>query len=189
MSVEIFAKGSSIRECSHGSRYYRESTGKLQRVMPGVFLDSEVSLTDEVLMQIISVRCPKIVMNLISALSYHGVTTQIPAYLSVAASKGEYVPKVLACPLRVWRCKPEYLLYHCEQKQGSYGEYWVTSPERTLVDCFRYRNKIGIDIFLEALTLAISKKKVDLTVLAEISRFFHVEKNMLPYVQTATLVP
>lgn len=185
MSVEIFAKESPRKTRSHGSRYYRESIGKLQRVMPGVFLDSEVSLTDVVLMQIISARHPRIVMNLVSALSYHEMTAQIPSYLSVAAPKGDYVPKVLTCPLKVWRCKPEYLLYHCVQKQGPYGDFWVTSPERSLVDCFRYRNKLGIDIFLDALSLGISKKLIDLSTLSEISRFFHADNHMSPYIQAA----
>ena len=185
MSVEILAQEVSAKQKSHGSQYYRESIGKLQRVMPGVFIDAAVSLTDEVLLQIIGTRQPDIVMNLISALSYHKMTTQIPAYLSVFAPKGAYIPKVFACPVKAWGCKPEYLQCGCEKKMGSYGEYKITTPERTLVDCFRYRNKIGIDIFLEALTLGLNKKLINLTSVAEIARFFRVETNMMPYIRTA----
>ena len=57
--------------------------------------------------------------------------------------------------------------------------------ERTLVDCFRYRNKLGIDIFLEALTISLRKRLLHLPTLADFSRVFHVEKLITPYITTA----
>ena len=189
MSQEIICRRGAKRrrasEVSHGTHYYREATGKLTRVLPGLFISAEVALTQEVLMQMISIRQPQAVMNLISALSYHGMTTEIPAYLSVALPKGSYMPKVLVSSVKTWSCKADYLKIGCSKKQGKWGDYRVTSPERTLVDCFRYRNKLGIDIFLEALTISLRKSLLNLSTLADLSRVFRIEKLITPYITTA----
>lgn len=179
------AKRRKMNEVSHGTLYYREATGKLTRVLPGLFVSAGVALTQEALMQMITLRQPRAVMNLISALSSHGMTTEIPAYLSVALPRGVHMPKVLVSSVKTWRCKADYLKIGCARKQGEWGSYRVTSPERTLVDCFRYRNKLGIDIFLEALTLGLRKNLLNLPNLAELSRLFHVDKLITPYIATA----
>lgn len=172
---------------SRGSLYYRESKGELHRVMPGFFVPEEAALSDPNLMQWIYARQPAAVMNLVSALSFHGLTTQIPAYLSIALPRGQAMPKNFVTPVRVWYTKREWIFCGVDSLTGDYGPYRVTSPERTLVDCFRYRNKIGLDIFLEALQLGIGERRYDLNKIAELSDVFKVSTGIKPYIKTAVV--
>lgn len=170
---------------SRSTLYYRESTGKLIRVMPGFFIDTSEAPTDKLLLQWMTQRQPALCMNLISALSYHGITTQIPAYLSVALPRGVRMPKVYAYPVRSWVTKKEWAGIGVDEYRGSYGPYCVTSPERTLVDCFRHRHKIGLDIFLEALAIAKRHNKLDIWKLDKIARQLSASRLISPYLESA----
>ena len=165
--------------------YNQEAAGCLVRVMPGVFADESLPLTDANLMQIISMKQPEATMNLISALAFHGITTQIPAYLSVSLPKGTRMPTVFSSPVKAWACKPGYIRKGRKTHTGEIGKFRVTTPERTLVDCFRHRNKIGLDIFLEALHLGIQKHMFNYAEIENLARFFHVERQITPYIATA----
>ena len=170
---------------SRGTLYYQESKGKLIRIMPGFFVPESAELSDINMMQWIYAKQPDAVMNLISALSFHGLTTQIPAYLSLALPRGRVIPKNLATPIKVWYTKKDWILCGVQQGSGDYGPYLVTSPERTLIDCFRYRNKIGLEVFLEALQLGIKKHSYDFNKLAELSDIFKSTSLIKPYIKTA----
>ena len=172
------------KEISRGSLYNWEAAGKLLRIMPGYFVDAGEQLSDENLMQWIYTRQPTAVMNLVSALAYHGLSTQIPAYLSVSLPRGQVMPRLFVSPVRVWYTKEEWHGYGVERQKGKHGEFQVTSPERTLVDCFRYRNKIGLDIFLEALRVGMQKQRYHLNTIAELSKIYNVAMLMKPYIKT-----
>lgn len=178
-------KTNSPKSPSRGTLYYRESVGKLIKVLPGFFVPADSTLNDENIMQWIHARQPEAVMNLVSALSFHELTTQIPAYLSVSLPRGKLIPKNFVTPVKVWYTKNTWHLCGVTQYSGAFGSYLVTSPERTLVDCFRYRNKIGLEIFLESLQIGIREKRYDLNLLAELSSIFKVSALITPYIKTA----
>lgn len=142
---------------SRTTAYNQERRGELQRVLPGVFVPSGADYTQANLMQWLNLKQPQAVMNLISALWHHGVTLQIPDTLSVAAPRGTHVPAFRDAPLQVWYTDAKFLQDGVEEVRGEYGSYRVTTLERTLVDCFKYRNKLGLDIFIEALEMAGSR--------------------------------
>ena len=172
---------------SRGTLYYQESTGRLVRIMPGFFVPEHAELSDINMMQWIHSKQPDAVMNLISALSFHGLTTQIPAYLSLAVPRGQVVPKNFVTPIKAWYTKREWIFCGVQQCSGDYGQYLVTSPERTLVDCFRYRNKIGLEIFLEALQQGIKKHSYDFNKISELSDIFRMSTLIKPYIKTAVI--
>ena len=178
-------KPNTPKSPSRGTFYYRESVGKLIKVLPGFFVPADSILNDENIMQWIHAKQPDAVMNLVSALSFHGLTTQIPAYLSVSLPRGKHIPKNFVTPVKVWYTKDTWHLCGVTQYSGSFGVYLVTSPERTLVDCFRYRNKIGLDIFLESLQIGIRERRYDLNLIAELSAIFNVSSLITPYIKTA----
>lgn len=136
------------------------ASGELLRVLPGQYVPIDVIPTEERVMQWINRVHPTATMNLISALSFHRVTTQIPDYLSVAIPRGSRGPRVLCAPVLYWATKPDLLADGYELHQGEYGAFRVTSLERTLADCCKYRNKIGMDVFLEALRLSYAKLNI-----------------------------
>lgn len=162
--------------------YRRLAAGELQRVMPGVLVPSEEFLTDDRVMSLLAERQPAVVMNLISALSHHGLTTQIPDALSVALPRGIRLPRVYGTPVQVWFTKQELLQDAAVEVEGEFGPYRVTTAERTVADCFKYRNKIGLSIFLEALKLSQGRLNPS-RLYAEAERL-RVLKRMLPYLKT-----
>ncbi len=117
-------------------------------------VDATELVTEEYIMVLLRKRQPKAVMNLISALAYYGMTTQIPDYLSIALPRGIRAPLVYAMPMRVWFTQSELLEQGVADVAGKLGRFYITTPERTLVDCFKYRHKLGLDIFMEALRMA-----------------------------------
>lgn len=178
-------KPNTPKSPSRGTLYYRESVGKLIKVLPGFFVPADSIINDENLMQWIHAKQPDAVMSLVSALSFHGLTTQIPACLSVSLPRGKHIPKNFVTPVKVWYTKGTWHLCGVTQYSGAFGTYLVTSPERTLVDCFRYRNKIGLDIFLESLQIGIRERRYDLNMIAELSAIFNVSSLITPYIKTA----
>lgn len=166
---------------SRSTLYRRLAAGELQRIMPGVMLEADAILTDDRLMALLSRQQPAIVMNLISALHHHGMTTQIPDALSVALPRGVRMPQVYNAPVQVWFTKPDLMTNSSIKVESEYGPYLVTTPERTITDCFKYRNKIGLSIFLEA--LKTSRDKLNPSLLHQEAKRLRVLTNILPYLK------
>lgn len=160
----------------------RSAAGELQRVLPGQYVPIDVIPTEERVMQWINRVHPTATMNLISALSFHRITTQIPDYLSVAIPRGSRGPRVLCAPVLYWTTKPNLLDDGFELHHGEYGDFRVTSLERTLADCCKYRNKIGMDVFLEALRL--SHTQLNIPELCRQAEKLRVLSVLTPYLKT-----
>ena len=172
----------NAQKLASSTRYRRLAAGALQRVMPGVLIDSGELLTEESLMSLLSARQPAAVMNLVSALHHYGLTTQIPDALSVALPRGVRMPRVYGYPVQVWHTTPALLADCSRDEEGPHGRYRVTSPERTVMDCFKYRNKIGLSIFLEA--LAMSHGSLAPEAMYAEARRLRVLTSILPYLKS-----
>lgn len=132
----------------------------------------------------IAIRSPRAVVCLISALAPHRLTTQIPHAVHVALPSHAQVPRIDNIPLQVfWYSEPSF----------SAGIQVVTidrvpmriySPEKTIADCFKYRNKVGLDVAIEALRAYRDReRKPDfqaITIFAQINR---VQKVIRPYLE------
>jgi predicted transcriptional regulator of viral defense system len=135
---------------------------------------------------IIAMKIPKGVICLISALSYHEITTEIPHEVYLALPRGTEPPRLDYPPLRVFRFGRYAFEEGIEQHDVDGVLMRVYSPEKTLADCFKYRNKIGIDVALEALKNYRRRKQFNVDELMHYARVCRVERVMRPYVE-ATL--
>lgn len=173
------------RENSHeptrSTLYRRLAAGTLQRVMPGVMIGAAEMLTAERLMSLLNRQQPAAAMNLISALHHYDMTTQIPDALSVALPRGVRMPRVHGFPVQVWYTTPRLLEGCIVEARCEHGAFRVTTPERTVVDCFKYRNKIGLAIFLEALKM--SHARLNPSLLHAEAQRLRVLRGMLPYLK------
>ena len=181
--MTILSTGENTPIPSQSTLYRRADAGELSRVMPGLFVSADTFPTDERVMQWVTLRQPKAIMNLISALAYHKLTTRIPDYLSIALPRGVRAPVVPCAYVRPYFVSPELLTDCSIFVQGEYGGFHVTTPERTLVDCFKQRNKIGKEIFLEALRMGTGKYNID-TLMHEATRL-RALRSITPYLTTA----
>lgn len=125
---------------------------------------------------------PKAVICLISALQFHQLTTEWPREVWIALDRQSRVPKSLKLPLRIHRFSQPFLLFGTEEHLIEGISVRVTSPAKTVVDCFRFRNRYGTDLAVEALRDYL-KLKLALEPLDEAARLCRVEKVMRPYLE------
>src|SRR5690606_3705189 len=107
---------------------------------------------------IVAKRVPQSVICLVSALAYHEITTQIPHAVSIALPKGAETPRVDYPPISVHRFSEAALKEGVETHQIDGVSINIYCPEKTLADCFKFRNKLVMDIVLEALKFYKARK-------------------------------
>lgn len=123
------------------------------------------------------------VICLLSALSYHNMTTQIPHQVHLALEPGAREPRMAYPPLRTYRFTGKAYSEGIETHTIDGIKVRIYSPEKTLADCFKFRNKIGLDICLEALKLYRERRKVNVKLLLHYASICRVQGIMRPYLE------
>ncbi len=188
---QIFRKhGGQLRMSEairHGiSRYtlYRmRDNGDLEQVSRGVYRLAALPPISNPDLVTVSLRFPNAVICLISALSHHGMTTQIPHAVSVAVPRGARMPSLDSPPVHAYKFSDDAFKAGIETHRIDDVSVRIYSSEKTLADCFKYRNKLGIDVVLEALKLYKSQKTTSPDKLIKYARICRVEKVMRPYLE------
>lgn len=132
---------------------------------------------------VVATKYPKAVICLVSALSFHELTTQIPHAVSIALPKGTTTPKLKYPPINVHRFSDDAYSEGIETHTIDKMKVKIYSIEKTIADCFKFRNKLGMDIVLEALKLYKVRKDFDVTKLMKYAKICRVEKIMKPYLE------
>jgi predicted transcriptional regulator of viral defense system len=164
--------------------YALRDAGEIEKVGRGLYrLSTAPPLSSPDLVPI-AIRMPRTVVCLISALAHHGLTTQIPHAIDIALPSHAKVPKVDGVPLRVfWYPEPSFRA-GVDVIAIDDVSVKIYSPEKTIADCFKYRNKIGLDVAIEALRAYRERtpkpNRAALTRFAQINR---VQKIMRPYLE------
>lgn len=133
---------------------------------------------------LVSKKVPQGVICLISALAYHQVTTQIPHFVYLAIPNKSRKPSLGYPPIRIfWYSETTY---EAGQETVLFGGYPVKiyNVEKTLADCVKFRNKIGLDVVIEALKLYCQRRKLSLDKLFTYAKLNRVEKVLQPIVET-----
>lgn len=134
-------------------------------------------------------KVPSGVICLISALAYHEITTQIPHQVHVALPRGPEPPRLQHPPMCALWFTGKAFTEGIETRQVDGMRLRVHSPEKTLADCFKYRNKLGIDVFLEALKLYLARKRPRTVQLTKFAVMCRVERLMRPYLEALLYSP
>lgn len=132
----------------------------------------------------VALRVPNAVVCLISALSFHDLTTQVPHVVDIALPKGRHQPRLDFPPIRVFRFSKDAFSRGVERARVDAKEIKIYGPEKSIADAFKFRNKLGTDIAVEALKTYCAKPKADAKKLLEYSRICRVESVMRPYLET-----
>ena len=128
-------------------------------------------------------RVPQGVLCLISALSFHELTTQVPHAIDVALERGTRKPRLDYPPTRFFWFSGPAFHEGIETHTLDGVPVRIYAPEKTLADCFRYRSQLGMDVVLEALRLWRERRRKKLDVLLKYARMRHVERSMRPYLE------
>lgn len=157
--------------------------GLLERIGRGLYRLPESEPSEHHSFVEVAVRVPRAVISLLSALQFHEIGTQNPHQVWITIDVKARSPRLEYPPLRVMRASGKSLMTGIEVHKIEGHRVSIYSAEKTIVDCFKYRNKIGLDIGLEALKEAVKKKRIKIDTLwkyAEICRITNVIK---PYIE------
>jgi predicted transcriptional regulator of viral defense system len=127
---------------------------------------------------------PKGIICLISALQFHALTLQMPSAVWMAIGRTAWKPAISYPPIRFVRFNEWAMTAGVEQHPIQSRYISITNPARTIVDCFRYRNKIGIDVAMEGLREGIRRRKSTPDQLWQYAEKARVWTIMRPYVET-----
>jgi len=132
--------------------------GSIEQISRGIYrLVDQPPISNPDLVTI-CLRFPNAVVCLISALSYHHITTQIPHEISVSVSRNARMPSLDSPPVHAYKFSDETFNAGIDEHEIDGVTVQIYNPEKTLADCFKYRNKLGMDVILEALKLYKSQK-------------------------------
>ena len=132
---------------------------------------------------VVSLLIPKGVICLISALYFHQITTQIPHEICVALPKDSEKPRIKYPPTRFFWISPAPFKVGIEKHKVDNVEIRVYSIAKTIADCFKFRNSIGMDVALEALREGLRQKKATFNEIQRFARVDRVERIMQPYLE------
>ncbi len=164
--------------------YEMRDSGMLERLARGLYRLSGLPPLGNPDLVSVSVKVPNGVICLISALAFHDITTQIPHEVYLALKRGAEPPRLDHPPLRIFWFTGRAFTEGMEIHQLDNVPVRVYSPEKTVADCFKYRNKLGLDVAIEALKLYRERKRLKVTELMKFAGVCRVEKVIRPYLES-----
>jgi len=163
------------------SRYV--AAGTLRRIRRGVYCRPDYLPNEHGDFAIIATKVPGALICLLSALRYHELTTQAPSEVWIAVDRKARAPRFDYPSLKVVRFSQEALSYGVETKTIEGVMIRVTTIEKTIADCFKYRNKVGLDVALEALRDAVQSRRFDMDELWRCAKVDRVSNVIRPYLE------
>lgn len=160
--------------------------GLLQRVDRGLYVLPGVEVTEHHTLAEACKRIPNGVLCLLSALRFHQLTTQAPFEIWMALKGTTWQPRIDRPKIRFVRFSGSAFETGIEQHTIEGVSVKVYNPAKTVADCFKYRNKIGMDVALEALRECRRERKCTNDELWEYAKVCRVAKVMRPYMEAMT---
>lgn len=158
--------------------------GLVEQIGRGLYRLPAQEITEHQSLVEASRRVPHGVVCLLSALRFHEMTTQNPFEVWLAVDRKAWLPKVDHPPLRVVRFSGAALTEGVEEHEIQGVPVRVYNPAKTVADCFKYRNKIGLDVAIEALRDGVEKRLATFDSLWEYARVCRVSNVMRPYLES-----
>ena len=179
-------RAADVREhgCSPQLLLSLHQAGKLQRVARGLYSLPDAEITEHQTLIEVCQRVPKAVLCLLSALQFHGIGTQMPHEVWIALPESTQTPTLGYPLLRIARLRGLAYSEGIQTVTEHGAPIRVYSVAKTVTDCFKFRNKIGLDVALEALKDAWRGRTVSMAELNHFAKINRVERVMQPYLET-----
>ncbi len=160
--------------------------GSAERVERGLYRFAASEPSEHETLALVSARVPHAVVCLLTALRVHGIGTQVPREVWIALDRKARKPKLAGLPVHVVRFSGPMLGYAVQTREIQGISVQITSPARTVVDCFRYRNKLGLDVALEALHDVLVRRIATVSEILRSAEVGRMSRVMRPYLEAAT---
>ena len=161
--------------------------GDLEKVGRGLYSSRDFSGTENTSLIEAAYQIPKGIVCLLSALRFHNFTTQSPHEVWMAIGHKAWAPKVPSPLVRIVRMSGPALHFGMKEYSISGASLRVYSPAKTVVDCFKYRSRVGLDVAMQALRECLRYRRASIDDIIRFSRICRVEKVMRPYVEAFVL--
>jgi predicted transcriptional regulator of viral defense system len=155
----------------------------IEKVKPGLYKLTDMPIISEQSMIDINMAMPRSVICLHSALSYYELTTTVPSVIMVALTRGNKPVKILYPPIKVFYFSHNNFVIGIEEKNTEYGTFRIYDVEKTIVDCFRYRKRLGEDIALEGLKNYLSKPNFKMNKILDYAKEGRMYNVIKPYIE------
>ena len=166
-----------------GTLYAMRDSGTLEVISRGVFRLSDSPPLGNPDLVTVATRVPSGVICLISALAFYELTTQIPHEVHVALPRGAEEPRLDYPPIKTYRFTGEPFTTGVDVHVLDGVSIRIYSPEKTLADCFKFRNKLGLDTVVEAIRFYRERRSLKVDDLIRYATVCRVNKIMRPYLE------
>ena len=162
------------------------AAGLLDRVGRGLYRPPNHPVSEREGLAVVAAKVPQAVFCLLTALQFHGLTTQLPHQIWIAMPRGSHPPRVDYPPVKMVQFTGDAYSAGIEEVERDGVRLRVYGVAKTVADCFKHRNKIGLDVALEALKDAWRSRKVTMAELSHFAKINRVERVMQPYLEAVT---
>ncbi len=159
-------------------------SGAVEKVSRGLYRVSRAEPTEMETIAMVAAAAPKTIVCLLSALRVHNIGTQLPHAVWLALNRKSRKPAMLPSQFHIVRFSGPMLNCGVIRLKMMGVDVSVTSAARTVVDCFRYRRKIGLAVALEALRDAVQSRKTTVDEIMRIAEICRIRTVISPYVES-----
>jgi predicted transcriptional regulator of viral defense system len=179
----VLRTGQALTRGIHPAALYSlVEAGQLTRLARGLYRLADAQEFSNPDLAVVAAKAPDAVVCLISALSFHGITTQVPRAVYLAVSRGRYAGlRLRSPPVKIYRFDAATFGEGIEIHEIDGVTARIYGVARTLADCFKYRNKLGLDIAIEALRFARERKRTSNREIIHFARLLRQVRVIGPY--------
>jgi predicted transcriptional regulator of viral defense system len=160
--------------------------GILERVARGVYRRVGGAATQHATLVEVARRVPDGIVCLLTALQFHEIGTQLPSMVWLAVERKAWKPRISDLPVSIVRFSGEAFTQGVERHRLEGIPVRVYAPSKTVVDCFKYRRKVGLDVAVEALRDCLAQRKCSYDDLWRYAKICRVANIMRPYLEAVT---
>ena len=160
-----------------------EKEGKVEKVVRGIYKLTNHDIGSYPDIIIASLQAPKGVICLLSALAFYEATNEIPRYVDMAIPPRAHANRIKYPPVKFYRFAPKTWKTGIEEHEISGYKIRIYSLAKTIADCFKFRNKIGIDVAREALKTAVTEKNIKPKEIMQYAKICRVDRIIKPILE------
>ena len=158
--------------------------GLIEKIGWGLYRLKDANYSEHESLITVAAKVPQTVFCLLTALQFHGLTTQLPRKIWIAMLQKSHMPKIDYPPIKMILYSGNAFTSGIESYKKNQVTIRVYSIEKTIADCFKHRNKIGINVAIEALKDAKEKKRISAEKLWQFAKICRVTNVMRPYLES-----
>lgn len=160
------------------------TAGLLERIGRGLYRLPNSHGSEHESLVTVATKVPQAVFCLLTALQFHELTTQLPRQVWIAMPRGSHAPRLNYPPIKMVQFTGEAYTAGVEEVERDCVKFRVYSVAKTVADCFKHRNKIGLDVALEALKDARARNKASVDDIWRNAQVCRVANVMRPYLES-----